>query len=147
MSKAVMDKGLLAESKIEIDAPRDEVWEALVDPDSIKRYMFGTTVTSDWREGSPITWKGEFKGKKYEDKGVILQMKPERTLQYSHYSPMSGAPDRPESYHTVTIDLSGQGERTKVTLTQDNNATEQTREDSEKNWTMMLQSLKKLLEA
>jgi len=146
MSKAVMDKGLLARSAVEIDAPRSKVWQALVDPAQISRYMFGTTVTSDWREGSPITWKGEWKGKKYEDKGVILRFEPERTLQYSHYSPISGAPDVPESYHNVTIDLFGQGDRTKVTLTQDNNATEEARAESEKNWTMMLQSLKKLLE-
>ncbi len=100
--------------------------------------MFGADVESDWREGSPITWKGEWQGKKYEDKGVIQQMKPERTLSYSHFSPLAGKPDRPENYHTVTIDLSGQGDRTKVTLTQDNNATEEARDQSEKNWTMML---------
>jgi hypothetical protein len=46
--------------------------------------MFGTEVTSQWREGSAITWRGEWQGRAYEDKGVILQFKPGRTLQYSH---------------------------------------------------------------
>ena len=147
MDKALMDKGLVAEASIDIDAPRARVWKALTDPASIKKYMFGADVTSDWKVGSPITWKGEWQGKKYEDKGVIQEMKPERTLQYSHFSPLAGKPDRPENYHTVTVDLSGQGDRTKVTLTQDNNSTEEARAQSEKNWAGMLQSLRKLLES
>jgi uncharacterized protein YndB with AHSA1/START domain len=145
MERSVADKGVVAESSVAIDAPRAKVWKALVDPASIKKYMFGTTVTSDWREGSPITWKGEWRGKKYEDKGKILKLVPERTLQYSHYSPMSGQPDRPESYHTVRIELEGDRPTT-VTLSQDNNASEKARAESEKNWRMMLDSLKKLLE-
>ena len=109
-------------------------------------YMFGADVTSQWREGSPIVWKGEFKGKAYEDKGTILRIEPETLLQYSHFSPLSGKPDQPESYHTVTIELSGAGDRTHVVLTQDNNPTEQAREHSEKNWRTMLEGLKKYVE-
>ncbi len=108
--------------------------------------MFGTRVVSDWREGSPIIWKGEWQGKSYEDKGVILQFKPGRTIQYSHFSPLSGLPDKPENYHTVTIELSGEGNQTRVSLAQDNNPTEQARDHSEKNWEMMLTALKKFLE-
>jgi len=37
-------------------------------------------------------------------------------------------------------------ERTRVTLSQDNNPTEQAREHSEKNWGMMLTALKQFLE-
>ena len=40
--------------------------------------MFGTDAVSDWKEGSPITWKGEWEGKHYEDRGVILRLEPER---------------------------------------------------------------------
>jgi uncharacterized protein YndB with AHSA1/START domain len=108
--------------------------------------MFGTNVVSDWKEGSPIIWKGEWRGKKYEDKGVILKLKSRRLLQYSHFSPLSGLPDTQENYHTVTIELSSKGTQTRVSLSQDNNATEQEREHSEKNWKTMLTDLKKLLE-
>ena len=82
----------------------------------------------------------------HEDKGVILQLKPGRTLQYSHFSPLSGLPDKPENYHTITIELSANGNQTFVSLTQDNNATEGARAHSEKNWGMMLAALKKFLE-
>jgi uncharacterized protein YndB with AHSA1/START domain len=141
-----MDKNLIARASISINARREDVWKALVNPEAIKQYMFGTTVVSDWHEGSPIVWKGEWQGKPYEDKGVILQLKPERTIQYSHFSPLSGVPDRPENYHTVTIELSADGNQTHVSLTQDKNATDEERAEAEKNWGMMLAGLKKLVE-
>jgi len=51
-----------------------------------------------------------------------------------------------ENYHTVTIDLSAEGNQTQLSLTQDNNATEEARAHSEKNWGMMLAAMKKFLE-
>jgi len=141
-----MDKNHIAKASTNINASTEKVWKALIDPKAIKQYMFGTTVVSDWKEGSPITWNGEWQGKSYEDKGKILQLTPGRTLQYSHFSPLSGVPDKPENYHTVAIELAGHGNQTKVTLTQDNNATEAERAESEKNWGMMLSELKKYLE-
>jgi uncharacterized protein YndB with AHSA1/START domain len=141
-----MDKNLIARASISIDAPSEKVWNALVNPEAIKQYMFGTNVVSDWHEESPIVWKGEWQGKSYEDKGVVLQFKPGRTIQYSHFSPLSGLPDKPENYHTVTIELSADGNQTLVSLAQDNNATEEARAHSVKNWGMMLAALKKFLE-
>jgi len=141
-----MDKKLIAKASTTINAPAARVWDALVNPKIIKQYMFGTNVVSDWKKGSPIVWKGEWQGKAYQDKGVILELQPERVIRYSHFSPLSGLPEKPENYHTVTIELSGQGAQTVISLSQDNNATEQAREHSEKNWGMMLGSLKKLLE-
>src|SRR5512138_2039278 len=131
-----MPKDLIARASASIGAPAAKVWDALVNPQMIKQYMFGTTVVSDWRGGSPISWKGEWKGKAYEDKGRILKIEPGRMLQYSHYSPLSGAPDTPENHHTVTIELAGGGAQTRVSLSQDNNANDEAREHSEKNWKM-----------
>jgi uncharacterized protein YndB with AHSA1/START domain len=141
-----MGKNLVAKASTTIDAPNDEVWSALVTPDAIREYMFGAEVSSDWHEGSSIRWKGKWKGRDYEDKGKILAFRPGQTLQYTHYSPLSGEPDAPESYHTVTIELSDGGAPTKVSLTQDNNPSEEAREHSEKNWGMMLALLKHFVE-
>ncbi len=141
-----MNKNLLAKASISIDVPLTRVWQALITPADIKQYMFGTDTVSDWREGSPIYWRGEWQGKPYEDKGVILQIKPGRILQYSNFSPLSGVPDVPENYQTVTIELTDQGKRTGVTLTQDNNASDEARKHSEKNWGMVLDAMKKYLE-
>jgi uncharacterized protein YndB with AHSA1/START domain len=135
----------IAKASLSVAAPAAKVWDALVKPELIQQYMFGTTVTSDFQEGSPISWKGEWKGKPYEDTGRILKVEPRRKLQYSHYSPLSG-PDTPENHHTVTIELTEARGQTTVALSQDNNATDEARAQSEKNWKGMLEGLKKLLE-
>ena len=142
-----MKDDFIANALISINIPIDRVWDALTNPEIIKKYMFGTQVTSDWQEGSSITWEGTWQGKKYEDKGLILKIEKEVLLQYSHFSPLSGMPDKPENYHVVTIRLNNNnGINTNVFLTQDNNDTEQDRKHSEKNWNMMLSELKTLLE-
>jgi len=137
---------LVATASITVKAPIEKVWDSLVDSAAIKQYMFGTNVVSDWRVGSSITWRGEWQGKAYEDKGIIKKNEPVHLLQYSHFSPMMGKPDLPENYHLVTIELTHRGEETLVSLSQDGNATEEARKHSEDNWIMMLESLKKFLE-
>jgi uncharacterized protein YndB with AHSA1/START domain len=142
-----MHEDYTAVASIRIYAPAEVVWNALLNPDAIRQFMFGTQVISDFHEGHPITWQGEWQGKCYEDKGMILKLKPLRLLKYTHYSPLSGKPDRPANYHTVTIELTEEGPYTRVSLTQDNNETMEARVHSEKNWASMLASLKKLLES
>jgi uncharacterized protein YndB with AHSA1/START domain len=141
-----MNKGLIAKTSITINVPIAKVWDAFINPDKIKQYMFGTNAVSDWKEGSTIVWKGEWDGKKYEDRGLILKLEPGHSIQYSHFSPLAGQPDLPEYYHIVTIELTSKGKQTIVSLLQDNNATEEARKHSEKMWNMMLEGLKKLLE-
>lgn len=141
-----MTKGIVARATTTIAASPADVWKALTTPETIARYMFGTTVVSTWRVGEPIVWKGEWKGKPYEDKGAILRLEPERVLEYSHFSPLTGSDDDPDSYHTVTVELTPDGAGTRVTLSQDNNKTDEARQHSEKNWQAMLDGLKKLLE-
>ena len=141
-----MPEDLIAKAEATINAPAAKVWHALVTPADITQYMFGTTVTSTWREGSPITWKGEWKGKPYEDKGVIKTFAAERILRYTHFSPLAGQPDKPENYHTVTIELAADGAGTLVTLSQDGNATEEAKKHSEGMWSTMLAGLKQFIE-
>jgi uncharacterized protein YndB with AHSA1/START domain len=141
-----MEKNLTAKASIKINAAGIKVWDGLTNPSIIKKYMMGAKVDSDWKKGSSITWKGEFKGKPYEDKGKILEIEPHTKLKYSHFSPMSGEKDVPENYHTVTINLSGDEKQTMVILTQDKNHSEKENEESQKNWKMMLEGLKKVFE-
>lgn len=140
------NEGLIAKASTTINAPTAKVWDALTNPEVIKQFMFGTETVSEWKKGSPIVWKGMWEGKPYEDKGVILNIEPQRMLQYSHFSPLSGAPDVPENYHTLTYELSKKGDQTLVVLSQDNNSTQEEVEHSQKMWEMMLKSLKNVLE-
>src|SRR5687768_1384270 len=122
-----MAQGLVAKAETDIAAPARDVWQALTDPAAIKQYMFGTNVESSWRKGSPSTLKGEWQGRSYEDKGVILAVDAPRSLQYTHFSPLLGKPALPENYHTVTVTLAPSGAATRVVLEQDNNASEEAR--------------------
>ncbi len=141
-----MDGDRIAHASIVINGPAERVWWALVDPAAIKQYLFGTQVESDWREGSPIVWRGEWQGRAYEDKGTILQLQPGRRLKYSHFSPLAGLADEPANYHTVTVELTADGSGTRVALSQDNNGSEDERAHSEKNWNTVLAGLKEFVE-
>lgn len=136
----------IATAQIEIEAPPQRVWTALTDPVEIEKYMFGSHVVTDWKPGSPIVWKGEYEGKKYEDKGKILEFEPERRLRVTHFSPLSGQEDVPANYHTLTYELEGNGGKTHVALRQDNNATAEAAEHSKSNWEKMLSGLKEVVE-
>jgi uncharacterized protein YndB with AHSA1/START domain len=138
-----------AQASRTIAAPAAAIWKALTTPAIIKRYFFGAEVPSDFRVGSPIRWSGEYSGKKYEDKGEVLEVVPEKRLSVSHWSALSGKPDARENYHVVSYDLVPQGEGTRVTLTQSNLVggvtpdDRERRQEFEKNWSMVLEGLAK----
>ena len=141
-----MNEKFTAEARTTIHAPASKVWDAITKPELIKQYLFDTDVISDWKVGSPITYQGEWQGKSFEDKGKIIEFEPGKRLRSTHWSPLSGVPDTPENYHTVTYELSGKGGSTDVTITQDNNANEEERTHSEQNWNTVLDNMKRLLE-
>lgn len=140
-------KGRVATAETEIHAPAGKVWRALTDPDEIQKYMFGSRVETDWKPGSRITWKGEYEGKKFEDKGEVLEVVPERRLKVTHFSPLSGQVDVPENYHTLVYELKESDGKTQVSLSQDNNPSEEAAEHSQANWDKMLSGLKDVVEA
>ena len=134
---------------IHIDASVSEVWNALTDPAIVKQYFFGTTVDSDWKEGSPITYSGEWKGKVYQDKGIIKKIDKERILSHTYWSNLSGIADIPDNYATVTYELHSKGDGTTLTITQENKKgteAEKAYENSGDNWEMVMQKMKDLLE-
>ena len=141
-----MGKTPIARATATINAPASKVWDALTKPEQIKQYMFGTQVTTDWRVGSPITYKGEWKGKSYEDKGKVLEVEPHKRLVSTFWSSLAGLPDSPENYKTVDYELAPDGDRTKLTITQDNNASQEEAQEAEQNWRMVLDGIKKLVE-
>jgi uncharacterized protein YndB with AHSA1/START domain len=136
----------VAKAEITIRAGIGRVWDALTTPDLIKQYLYGTETHSDWKKGSPITYKGVWQGKPYEDKGVIVDIVPGKRLVSTYWSSMSGLPDTPEHYNMVTYELTPAGTFTTLAVTQDNNATKESADHSASNWATVLQALKALLE-
>ena len=142
-----MNNAFPAKAAITINAPAPRVWEALTEPSLIKQYLFGTEVTTDWRVGHPITYTGEWDGKQYEDKGEVIEKIVGKLLVTTYWSSLSGLPDIPEYYKTVRYELSPEGSGTRLTITQDNNDSREDADDSEQNWKMVLEGIKKLLES
>jgi hypothetical protein len=66
----------------------------------------------DWKEGSAITYEGEYQGKAYKDKGLIEKLEPEKIFQSTYWSSMSGKEDKSENYNIVTYTLSWKDGRT-----------------------------------
>ena len=136
----------VAKTSISISASIEKVWEALVTPSIIKQYLFGTEVTSDWKEDSTITYTGVWKGKSYEDKGKILTFVPNKEFTATYWSSMSGTEDKPENYAIVSYILKTKDRHVELTVTQDNILNEAAQKDSKKNWGMVLGTIKKIVE-
>ena len=141
-----MKNNLIAETSISVDATPTQVWKVLTRTKLIKKYLMGTEVSTDWKEGSTINYNGEYEGKKYHDKGVIKKIEPEKILQTTYWSSMGGKEDKPENYNLVTYKLTNKGDKTVITLTQDNNSTEKEKEHSTENWKTVLMKLKEVVE-
>jgi uncharacterized protein YndB with AHSA1/START domain len=135
-----------AKQSITIVATKSKVWEALTKPELVKKYFFGTTLETTWKKGDPILFKGEWEGKPYEDKGKILEIEKEKVLKYSYFSSWTGKPDVPENYHNVTYKLNDMGPITEFVVEQEGLDTEEAAEHTKKNWEMVMDGLRKMLE-
>src|SRR5580704_7548718 len=109
-----MSKALIVKSTVSINAPAAKVWDALVNPEETKKYMFGCAALSDWKPGSSLVWKGVFNGVELEAvKGSIVDIQPGKFLAYTTIDPNNPAmPDLPENYLTVTYSLTEQNGQT-----------------------------------
>ncbi len=138
--------GLIATATTDIRTPPEQVWAALTQPSQIAAWMQGSQVTTTWEVGSPITWDGEYDGHTYQDKGEVLTHDEPNVLSMTHYSPMMGEPDEPESYHTLVYTLTPDGEHTHLELTQDGCTDQQQADQFSQNWQQMLDAVKTHLE-
>lgn len=131
---------------ITINASKADVWDALVNPEKIKKYLFGTETKTDWEVGSPIVFSGMWDDKPYEDKGKVLAFEPEQTLTYNYWSNLSGTEDIPENYANIAYTVEEQGNETLLTVTQDGFKDDAAVERSEGDWSAVLEELKKIAE-
>lgn len=151
-----MSKELIIKNSIRIKAPASKVWDALVNPEQTKKYMFGSEAISDWKPGSSLIWKGTWEGKEMVFvKGAIVSIEPEKFLAYTVIDPNNTAmPDIPENYLTVTYTLSYEQGETLLTVTQGDYARvaegEKRYQDSNNNgegWNPILMQIKQLVES
>jgi len=142
-----MERKHVSKASIAIEAASADVWDALVNPATARDYFFGAKVHSDWKEGSPITFTGEFNGNSYHEKGTILQCQPEKLLQYSHWSDLEQLPDLPENYRNWTFRIESGSPGVVLSVTEDNIPDETKRARSDEFWSGVLATIKKIVES
>jgi uncharacterized protein YndB with AHSA1/START domain len=141
-----MDEGQVR-ATVTVDAPPEDVWDALTVPSEIKRWFFGVDTETDWKVGGPLVHRGQYQGRPYEDKGTVLEVDPPRRLVHSHWSPVSGTEDEPDNYQVVRWDLAPVAGRTRLTVTEDNLPSVEAERVSEQAWGSALGALRQLFEA
>lgn len=129
-----------------INAPLEKVWEALTKPEIVKQYFFGTNLVTNWKVSEPIIFQGEWEGKKYQDKGEVLEYKHNQRLAYSFFSNLSGKEDKPENYLWVCYEVKTDLENTELTIHQSNYDGERAKH-SEGIWASIVDEMRKIVEA
>lgn len=142
-----MEDTYTARAEVTIDALPAIVWQALINPDLIAKYLYGTRTETTWKVGDPITFAGDYNGQRYEDKGTVLEFEPRRKLSYSYWSSMSGTPDIPQNYSTVSFIVASIGSGgTHLVVTQEKIRDEKTCRHCEEAWKTTLGTLKRVAE-
>ena len=147
-------KILEIKNTITIHAPLEKIWDALVNPEQTKQYMFGCETVSDWKVGSTLNWQASYEGKNTVFvTGKIVSIVPNKKLVYTTFDPNSTMEDIPENHLTVTYDLAIENQQTIFTVTQGNYATVAEGErrykeayNNGKGWNPILVEVKKLVE-
>lgn len=133
-------------SKITIHATAFQVWQALTQPELVKKWQYGSDLNTDWQIGSPILFRNEWDGNVYEQKGIVLAVKPYQLIQYTLFAPRPGLEDKPENYFTMTYSLEEIDGKTMLTITQDDPREQVQQEQAEESDNGILVGLKKLVE-
>jgi uncharacterized protein YndB with AHSA1/START domain len=121
-----------------------KLWQALTDPEFIRRYFYETTHESDWKPGS--SWKMVTPRGKVIDAGEVLEARPLKKLVLKWRK--ESIPElHAEGFSRMTYDIEKDGTSVKLTVTH-----EMDRPDSKlieavsRGWPSILASLKSLLE-
>jgi uncharacterized protein YndB with AHSA1/START domain len=148
-----MPKEMIIKNSVTIAAPASKVWDALVNPEQTKKYMFGCEPITNWQPGSSIKWIGVFDGKEIEAvTGKVLSIVKGKSLAYTTFDPNGTYPDLPENHLVVTYSLVEKGGRTEFTVTQGDYSTVaegQKRYDDRMNeggWAGILEQIKGIVE-
>lgn len=133
---------------ISIHAPVSKIWNALTDPSLMKQWMTleEIDIITDWQPSSSIIIKGKSHWVYFENKGTVLQFRPQQLLQYSHLSSLSGLPDEPMNYTLLEFKLMPIEDNTTLTLTISNFPTESIYRHFVFYWNVTLELLRKFIE-
>jgi len=135
---------------IRINASLNAIWEALTQPELMKRWMSDSEIeiVTTWEVGSfiiinirEVSYKTAF-----TNNGTVLQFIKDRVLEYSHLSSISRLPDEPENYTIIRFTLQPEDDQTMLELELTNFPTESHYKHIDFYWTITLGVLKRIVE-
>ena len=140
--------GKIFNKTVNINTPISKVWDALTNPDLMKKWMSETEIRiiTDWKVGSPLLIQGNLHGINFENKGTVLQFEFEKILQYSHLSSLSRLPDELENYSVFEFRVAPIENQTALSLTLSNFPTETICKHLAFYWNVTLEVLKRMIE-
>lgn len=106
-------------SSIQINASAQRVWDALVNPDKVKLWQYGSDLITSWQPGTAIRFVTAWGDKVFEQWGTVLEFKPHTKLKYSLFAPRPDLADVPENYFYMTYQLEEADGSTKLSIIQD----------------------------
>ncbi|MET3288364.1 UNVERIFIED_CONTAM: uncharacterized protein YndB with AHSA1/START domain [Brevibacillus sp. OAP136] len=117
-------------SRITIQAPAENVWEALTNPELVKKWQYGSGLITDWQVGSEIRFRVEWEGTLFEQWGTVLEVVPHQLITYTLFAPRPGLEDKPENYFIMSYSLTDKDQSTLLSIKQTDNRPGASEQDS-----------------
>jgi len=132
-----------------INASVAKVWDTITNPILIKQWVSDAemSVTSDFKVGSPINFKGAWSNVEHSATGTILKFEKEKVFQYTSWSKITRLPNIPENHSLIEFTLSPDEGKVLLTVTHSNLIAKASYEHSNFYWSTTLQVIKKLAES
>lgn len=134
-------------SAIIVKAPIQKVWDALTKPELVKKWQYGSELTTDWKTGNDIRFRTEWEGKVFEQWGKVLEVHPYRIIKYSLFAPRPNLEDKPENYFVMSYVLSEEEGHIRVEIIQEDSRPGATQEEPQGEENPILSALKSLIES
>ncbi len=126
------------------------VWKTLTDPSMMIQWMgdpeMQLSIETTWQIHSPIVIRG-FHHASFENRGVVFEFIPEKSLRYTHLSSLSRLPDVQENYSIIGFELTSIEDWTGLTITIENFPTDSIRNHLEFYWRGTMPLIKMVAES
>lgn len=133
-------------SAVTINAPIAKVWEALTQPELVKKWQYGSDLVTDWKVGSEIRFSNKRGGQTFAQWGKVLEFSPYEIIRYTLFSPGPDLEDRPENYFTMSYLLSEDEGIVTLVINQEDNRPGSVQDAPNGEENEILNGLKELLE-
>lgn len=134
-------------STIFINAPIENVWNALTKPELVKQWQYGSDLITDWKVGNQIKFRNEWNGQFFEQWGTILEVVPYHKIKYSLFFPRPELEDKPENYFIMSYVLSEENDKIKLSIIKEDNRPDAIQEEPKEEKNPILEALKALIES